>query len=73
MIWTNLALVVLGIALGVLLRRRGVPTWPALLGVLLAVFATLTGFSIGVFVTPIAAIVLLAAAANALRPTAPPT
>jgi hypothetical protein len=67
MIWTNLALIVLGIALGVLLRRRGVPTWPALLGTLLAIFATLTGFSIGVFVTPIAAAALLLAAANGLR------
>ena len=62
MAWTYLALIVSALVVtGLHLRRRSRHGWLAAVSLALAVFAFLSGFSIGVFVAPLAVIVLVAA------------
>lgn len=68
MIWFYILLVILGVILTVALaRRKSVVMLVAMAGTLLAIFAIITGFSIGVYVAPLAALVLGFATAG-LRP-----
>ncbi len=59
LIWLDLALIAIGGYLtATLVRRRSWHVATAVVGTLLAVVATLAGFSIGVYIAPIAAILL---------------
>jgi len=63
LIWFDLLLVILGLMLAITLHRRGSPsTSIAIAGTVLGIFAIITGFSIGVYIAPLAAVVLLFAA-----------
>jgi len=63
MAWSALAMMVSALALIVLhLRRRSRRTWLALLAGALAALTFLSGFSIGVYVAPVAIVALVVAA-----------
>lgn len=63
MLWLYLLMVLLGVVLTAMLSwRRSRHAVTAIIGTLLAVFAIITGFSIGIFVAPIALVVLGVAA-----------
>lgn len=63
MIWSYLTMLVCATALiGLHARRRSGNVWTAILAAVLAAFAILTGFSIGVFIAPLAVIALVYAA-----------
>jgi hypothetical protein len=66
MIWLYLLLVLLGVVLTVLLaRRHSRHVWTAGAATVLAVFSVLSGFSIGIYVAPIALLLLVLAAPHA--------
>jgi hypothetical protein len=61
-IWLYVLMTLLGVVLTVLLAsRRSRHVWTAGAGTVLAAFSVLSGFSIGVFVAPIALLLLLLA------------
>jgi hypothetical protein len=63
MIWLYLLLVLLGVVLTVVLaRRHSRHVWTAGAASVLAVFSVLSGFSIGIYVAPIALLLLVVAA-----------
>ena len=63
MLWLYLLLVVIGGALTYAhVRRRARYRWVAVAGTVLAAYAVLSGFSIGIYVAPVALLVLAAAA-----------
>jgi hypothetical protein len=63
MIWLYLVLVLVGVVLTVLLaRRHSRQVWTAGAGTVLAAFSVLSGFSIGIYVAPIALLLLVLAA-----------
>ena len=68
MVWFYILLVILGLILtAALARRKSMLVLLAIAGTLLAIFSIITGFSIGVYVAPLAAVVLGFATAG-LRP-----
>ncbi len=63
MVWIVLLVVLVGFILCYMLRAQpGVHRWLAFAGTVLALFAILTGLSIGAFVAPVAALLLVLAA-----------
>ena len=63
MIWSYLTMLVCAIGLiGLHVRRRSRNVWTAILAAVLAAVAILTGFSIGIFIAPLAVIALVFAA-----------
>ncbi len=66
MMWLYLLLVLIGVVLTVLLaRRHSRHVWTAGAATVLAVFSVLSGFSIGIYVAPIALLLLVLAAPHA--------
>jgi len=67
-IWLYLLMTLLGVVLTVLLAgRRSRHVWTAGAGTVLAAFSVLSGFSIGIFVAPIALFLLLLAVPHLRR------
>ena len=68
MVWIALLLTFLGVAFTAVLARRGSrQVWTAVAGTLLALFAVLSAASIGIFIMPLAALLLLIAAPRLRR------